>query len=364
MVKSTSAEECKLNTSFDQVRKLLITDKYCDRMEQALAYWALPNDRRLPLAILGRSIGELLGTPFDKLALTKGIGVKKMSTMIKLLHRVTKDEPPEVPFGLPGLAVTNNSERSRSNGSNGFEKSSKIIDFDPDFVSEALWSKWRETVKRHNIGREQLGRLAPSLNALPTVIWETPLHFYLDNTLDEIRLLRTHGEKRVHAVLEVFFRINEFLAESSPQEHLSVELEPRFIPPLRAWMTEVVHCDKPPTFKEIKKEVALPLLNQIRIDLGEKVHKLAEGRLGIRSAPQSVRQLSEDSDVSRTRIYQQLEDCGKAMVVRWPDGRSLMDDVAKCLAERETEPAAVQLFDLTRDLCYPQRNGRSEMNRA
>ena len=49
------------------------------------------------------------------------------------------------------------------------------------------------TVRLHGIGQEKLGRLAPSLQSLPTVIWESPLGFYLDKSLTEIRELKTHG---------------------------------------------------------------------------------------------------------------------------------------------------------------------------
>ena len=36
------------------------------------------------------------------------------------------------------------------------------------------------------------------------VIWNTPLGAYTHFTLGEIRAMKTHGEKRVRAILEVF----------------------------------------------------------------------------------------------------------------------------------------------------------------
>ena len=71
------------------------------------------------------------------------------------------------------------------------EKPAVMKTFDPALVSEALWSQWRETVKSHNIGQEKLGRLAPTLQALPTVIWHKPLSDYVNYTVAEIRQLRT-----------------------------------------------------------------------------------------------------------------------------------------------------------------------------
>ena len=111
--------------------------------------------------------------------------------------------------------------------------------FDPSIVSEALWTQWLETARRHEVGRELLGRLAPTLQALPTVIWQTPLEFYMQYSVSEIRQLKTHGEKRVRVVLEVFHIVHEMLADVNADKHLSIRLVPNFIEPLEddaEWM--------------------------------------------------------------------------------------------------------------------------------
>ena len=191
--KATSVEEYKIVSSFHTLRKTLLEEKFRDRLEKPLAYWALPNDRRLPLAFLGRTIKDLLDTPFEELSATPGIGQKKISSLVKLLSRATKDQPPAVPFGINELAE---SKKPATDGP-------QAANFDPTVVSEALWSQWRETVEQHGVGAEKLGRLAPTLQALPTVIWRTRLNNYTHYTVAEIRQLKTHGEKRVRVVLEI-----------------------------------------------------------------------------------------------------------------------------------------------------------------
>ena len=57
------------------------------------------------------------------------------------------------------------------------------VGFDATIVSEALWTNWCDTVHRFGLGPEKLGRLAPSLQALPTVIWHTRLEDYSDRSL-------------------------------------------------------------------------------------------------------------------------------------------------------------------------------------
>ena len=46
MNKVTSVEDYKIVSSFQSLRKTLLDDKFADRLEKPLAYWALPNDRR------------------------------------------------------------------------------------------------------------------------------------------------------------------------------------------------------------------------------------------------------------------------------------------------------------------------------
>src|SRR5262249_3198165 len=155
--------------------------------------WALPNDRRLPTALLGRTLRELFKHPFDQLASTAGIGRKKLETLIKLLVRATKQDAADARLeNLPGA------DEEPADGRDAKGR------FDPARVSEMVWVKWRDTARRHGVGGEKLGRLTPSLLSLPSVVWNTPLSSYLDMTLGQMRDMKTHGEKRISVVLEVF----------------------------------------------------------------------------------------------------------------------------------------------------------------
>jgi hypothetical protein len=347
MNKVASVEDYKIVSSFQSLRKTLLDDRFADRLEKPLAYWALPNDRRLPLAFLGRTIKDLLATPFEELSATPGIGQKKISSLVKLLSRATKDHPPAVPFGLSELTETKKAPvvevpREQTSG------------FDPSIVSEALWSQWQRTVIENHLGREKLGRLAPTLEALPTVIWHTPLEFYVNRTVAEIRQLKTHGEKRVRVVLEVFYLVHEMLASAGTAEHLSLRIAPRFIQPIEDWIARRLHQGGVPTRDEVRDNLTVPLLDQILIDSGATIHELSESRLGINDVPQSVRQQAKRMGVTRARVYQLLEDCSRVMDVRWPEGQMLLAQLSAKLHADATS-ADLSLFDATRELFYPDK---------
>ena len=348
--KVTSVEDYKIVSTFQSLRKTLLDERFADRLEKPLAYWALPNDRRLPLAFLGRTIKDLLATPFEELSATPGIGQKKISSLVKLLSRATKDHPPAAPFGLTELSETKKdsaTERNRQQGDGG--------GFDPTVVSEALWSQWQQTVIDRGIGREKLGRLAPTLQALPTVIWHTQLDCYVDHTVAEIRQLKTHGEKRVRVVLEVFYIVHEMLSGAGSASQLSLRIVPKFIQPIEDWVAKVMHEGRAPTPAEVREHLTVPLLEQIQIDAGETIHELSAGRLGVEGSPQSVRQQAKRMGVTRARVYQLLEECSRVMEVRWPEGNHQLAQLEAKLHAEHADTGDLTLFRATRELLYPSK---------
>lgn len=342
MNRATSAEEYKQISSFQAVSKLLKQERFADRMERPLAFWALPNDRRLPLAFLGRPLRDLLSTSFEDLAATPGVGRKKIGTMLQLLHRATKDHPPAMPYSeVEPERKPAGSRASRQEGA-----------FDPNVVSEILWEQWRETVRKHNVGDHPLGRLTPSLQSLPTVIWQTPLSAYLDYSIAEIRQLKTHGEKRVRTILEVFHSVHKVLSHSQVESHLTVRLIPKFVLPLEHWIAATRETNNLPSTDDVARSLVRPLLDQIQIDVGTTLVRLAEGRLSLRGDMQTVRQQSRRMGVTRARVYQLLEDCSKVMSVRWPEGHDQLTHLLTHLNTLGARDGSLHLLQGTFDLFF------------
>ena len=228
--------------------------------------------------------------------------------------------------------------------------------FDPSIVSEALWAEWRETVKKHDIGRTKLGRIAPTLQTLPTVIWHTPMNEYLDLTVSEIRSKKTHGEKRVRVIMEVFCVAYEVLATAGTDENVSVRLAPKFIEPLERWIHQTMSQPGVPSAEEIRENFTSVLMNQLENDAGPTIHKLSEERLGINCLPQSVRNQAKRLGITRARVYQLLEDCGKIMEVRWPEGQWMVKQLAAKFAAEATPSVNLSQFAATVELFFPGKN--------
>jgi hypothetical protein len=346
MGKSNSVEDLDLISSYEAIRGTLLQERFADRMTKPLGYWVLPSDRRLPLAFLNRTLGDLLSTPFADLSATPGIGRKKINSLVKLLHRATHDQPPVVPFAATDPIPQQASEVSPTSG---------IPAFDPALVSEALWSEWRDVVRRYGVGEEKLGRLAPSLQNLPTVIWHKPLSQYLNYTVAEIRRLRTHGEKRVRCVLEVFHSVAHRLSGAESTENLKRLLTPSLIRVAQDWVEASLAESRMPGEAELREHFTVPLLQQIRIDSGDTVHRLALERLGLSGGPISVRAQARNLGVTRARIYQLLDDCSKVMNVRWPEGAQQLGALSAHFAAEGQDESASRLFFSVHELCFPEK---------
>jgi len=93
---SSAVIDCRLVASFIRVREKLLRPQFADRLDRPVAYWALPNDRRLPLALIDRGVRELLTTPFESLYDTPGVGPKKLASLVGLLERVTQFDAAQI----------------------------------------------------------------------------------------------------------------------------------------------------------------------------------------------------------------------------------------------------------------------------
>jgi hypothetical protein len=347
--KTASVEELQTIGRFESLRKILHSETYREHLDKPLAYWALPTDRRLPLAFLSRALRELLDASFEELARTPGIGQKKMKSFVKLLARVANTDPADLPTEINDFyfGLKNTSARDP----NGADKA-----FDQSAISELQWEQWRASVMRHGVGQEKLGRFASTLRNMTKVIWNSPLEAYVGYTLAEIQAMKTHGKRRVNAILEVFYNLHTLLAKMGSHEHLVLRIAPRLIEGVERWVGQSLQKPGLPSNAEIFENFVSPLLEQIRNDAPQQIVTMAENRLGVRGPITSVRQVARDMGLTRARVYQLLNEINDIMTVRWPLGRhqvyELRDKFAACVVDFPNPPSLVQ-FHAAVELFYP-----------
>jgi len=346
MNRSSVVVEYRLVSNFEEVRKKLLSEEFADRLDKPLAFWALPTDRSSPIALMGKSLRELLGMPFEQLFATPGIGQKKINCLIDLLRRAAEPNPP----GAIDVAPVSETDAHDADH------------VDASQVSEALWVQWQQTVRDHGLHDKSLGYLAPSLQNLPRVIWNTPLDAYTSLSLTQIRGLKTHGEKRVTAVLEVFGSLHALLAGSKAQPHLALEVRPQFVASIERWASAVarrsVHVDA----AAIRQAFVEPLMRQVETDAGEQIARWAASRLRLDGSGATVRQVARQMGLTRARVYQLLGDIGAVMSVRWPDGHTVVQNLRASLKEQLQDAKQLELFDAVVELFFPSKRHDAEFS--
>ncbi len=355
--KTSSVEEYQIASRFDSLREILKTEEYSRHLQKPLAYWALPTDRRLPLVLLGRTLGDLLEMSFTELTATPGIGQKKIRSFVGLLSRAANTDSTDLSI---------DDVKPTGNGSTGSEDETATGDFDPATVSEVVWSKWRATVVKHGFEYETLGRLAPSLRGMTRVNWNTPLGEFTGHTLAEIKARKTHGEKRIHAMLEVFHGLHKLLSNIGETDHLVMRVCPHRIDSVQQWVMRTMQSDTTPDKKEIFENFVKPLIDQLHIDATEQVANLGDDRVGLAGPITSVREVARRMELTRARVYQLLNEINDIMQVRWPCGRFQAHELlAKLEAEATGRSEQLDQLRSAVELFYPSnRRGGVELSES
>lgn len=343
---SAVVEQYQLAAAFECERQKLMAPYFADRATTPLAFWAAVGDRHLPLALMGRSIYELLETPFETLYATPGVGPKKMASLLRLLARVSDNDSSGHPSepALTARAPTASPE-SQADGSLCVT------------ISESLWAQWRACVQRHGLEHEMLGRLARSLRYVPRALWSTPLATYMTLTLSEVRGLRTHGEKRIGAVLEVFGNVASILLPVEEIPHLAVMICPRLIQQAENWVQRRLESHSGLTVEEVQVEFVAPLIQQLAIDSWEPLADVVRSR--VERPNVTVGALARHSGLSRGRLYELCADATTIAAVRWPKGAALTSRLQRKLATSNTEPDVRRVFEVATSVWFPPQSGCS-----
>jgi hypothetical protein len=130
---------------------------------------------------------------------------------------------------------------------------------------------------------------------------------------------------------------------------------PAAIREVEDWLQGLLQNARVPDEAEVLARFARPLAGQILTDCGPTVSRLVDERLGMDIPPRSVRDQARQLGVTRARVYQLLDDVGKVMSVRWPEGQSLIDRLTSHFTPLEQRQGQLRLFFGLSELCFPEK---------
>jgi hypothetical protein len=168
-----------------------------------------------------------------------------------------------------------------------------------------------------------------------------------------MRALKTYGEKRVNAVLEVFGSLQSVLMAIDGEPHLAVHISCRTVYEIERWLEQILASEGAPSYRELRGGFVEPMVRQLQIDAGDAVARLAESRLELFDSSNSVRNVARRMELTRARIYQLLDGVNSIMQIRWPGGPNQIARLASKLSSSPTEASAQRLFRAAADLFFP-----------
>lgn len=336
-------------SAFERVREKLLSEPRDTRLDEVLGRWVRPSDRSLPLAFLGRTLRDLLRTPFQQLKETRGVGPKKIACMIELLERAAGTKSVAA-----GRAVVQTALELHRTEPVTVLSDASPIDASP---TDAIWDQWREAVVAHGLTAQPLGRLVASLADLPRPMWHTTLGTYAGLTLEELGRLNTHGQRRLSAIFEIFSNLYELLGGQRSSGHLCVGVEPKFVRQLEDWIHQWSGSQQPLDAEEVERGFVAPLVVQLRIDGGDS---LAEMALASAVASGGWRRAivfgSTRSDLGRNWYY--LDKIQAVITARWPDGAERVCEFAAALRERHPRSSGLELLRSASNIFFGLQRGQ------
>lgn len=277
-------------------------------LNKPLSYWVRKEEGSLGQSLLSRSLDEIFRCSYEELYSIRGVGVKKVDKLLNLLKRLSQDP---------------NSHRATYQSKS--TKDAQVLQ--SAFISEHEWAGLREKISKSYMANEPLGRLSSGLKHVPTVIWNTPLKQYCHATMSEMRTQKTHGTKRIAAVVNAFRSASEILSNSTARAQHPPRL-PLFAN-IEQWYSRTP-AERRHELRELAAFLINPIMQQFTADLPDLTLQVVHERLGWETQARSVIQISKKHRLTRARVYQHLDIPVQVLKLRWPDGKDLWK---KCLNE-------------------------------
>jgi hypothetical protein len=321
-------------TVYAELKQKILSHNSLD-LKRPCSYWVRNDELSLGKTLLGQSLQDLLRYNFDELKQLDGVGTKKVEKFVAVLRRLTQS--------------------SQNHKQNYQPKTKKAGEFlTAADISDYEWSLLCDTISSSRFANEPLGRLAPALKQIPTVLWEIPYKDYCKCSLSELRTRKAHGVKRIAAIVSAFRGLSLLIAEKSIRDRSAPSL-PAF-ESIEHWVAHAPlsrRCDS----RELEAFLANPLMQQMQADLPDLTLQILHERLGWKCRQKTVLELSKKHRLTRARVYQHLEIPTAVLALRWPAGkevlRRVVNDLQKQYPAERDQPNIVKMINLITELLCP-----------
>lgn len=302
-----------------------------------LLRWVQPEDRGVPFALVRQPVGTLLNSSFEQLADTPGVGLRKLAMLIELLERVRESS-------CDGSTLAMNSNRHPTMTSK--QKTSSLS-------KRSQWLKDVAAIRRAGLEDVPLGRLAPSLIAIPRSLWETPLSRFTALEYESLFSIPYFGPRRIESVISIVGDTAHIAGQARGSDPLDELVLTPQIQKAQCYLGSWIQSGKKLIYEAVVRELVGTLMEQLAVDNGRRAVVVACHLLNVpleREYATNGIDVCGIEEMSRPRISQIKNDIYEIFKIRWPQRKDLLDAAIAKAIDLKVDSRIVSLFWGLREL--------------
>ncbi|MDP1564447.1 MAG: hypothetical protein Q8M16_23955 [Pirellulaceae bacterium] len=317
-------------------------------LTKPLSRWVKPGDRYFPSILINKTLGEVVETGIGELRNVRGIGRKKLRTLMDVIERAVEDI--ELCIQNEMLVSSQSPEELGQQRSDPVKtwphhlnlNLSTIAEFDA--VDRAAadntylelscdeWTAICHAIKQAGFETYTFGRLVRSHRKFVARYLNKSVATVTDLSFEEFMEFKRTKPTLAKKSFGEIFRLARIGAIGEREPTFSFHLTAGPIGRVAKWVEHVLGGSDVPEYRSIGNHLLFPLIEQVKIDLGTRTVKMLKRRIGYLRKPETLNQIAAPLELTRERVRQILMTVRRSIHLRWPDGKLAVQRIyQKCI---------------------------------
>jgi hypothetical protein len=302
-----------------------------------LSRWVKPGDRYFPNIFVNKTLREVGETGIGELRQVRGIGLRKLRILMDVVERAVQDIELCIENELsvisqsavdPGQQPTASVETWSHQLILNLNTVAAFAAVDRSVVDKAYaelnsdeWNMVCQAIKQAGFANYTFGRVIRSHHKFVARYLNKSVAAVTDLSFEEFMEFKRTKPTLAMKSFDEIFRLARIAALGEREPTISFHLTASPIGRVVKWVEHVLDGSNVPDYRGIGNQLLLPLIEQVKIDLGMRTAKMLKRRIGHLRKPETLTQIAAPLGLTRERVRQILMSVRKSISLRWPDGK-------------------------------------------
>lgn len=337
-----------------------------------LSRWVKPGDRYFPSVLTTKTLREVVETGIGGLRQVRGIGLRKLETLMAVIERAVQDIELYIENEtLASSQLTDEPGQQRLDPiktwphplSLNWSTTAEIEKFDGAVVDKVFvelsgdeWTTICQAIQQAGFATYTFGRVVRSHRKFVARYLNKSVATVTDLSFEEfMEFKRTKPTLAMKSFGEIF-RLARIGAIGEREPTYSFHLTAGPIGRAAKWAEHVLGGSDVPEYRSIGKQLLLPLIEQVKIDLGTRTVKMLKRRIGYLRKPETLSQIAAPLELTRERVRQILKTVRRSINLRWPDGKSAVQRIYQKCIDTQQPARSCRLVRRIMSLIFDERS--------